>query len=71
MFFDCLIGVNREQHEICKDVIGDRDFGGKVLHSVTQVVFEILFGSDVASNDVVLVAAPCIKVFFAGFCTSI
>lgn len=38
-------------------MIGDRDFGGKVLHSVTQVVFEILFGGDVASNDVVLVAA--------------
>jgi hypothetical protein len=33
------------------------DFGGKVIHSVAPVVFEVLFRSDVASNDVVVVTA--------------
>src|SRR6266478_254331 len=33
------------------------DGGGKVLHSMAQVVLEVLFRSDVASRDTVVVAA--------------
>jgi hypothetical protein len=43
-----------------------RDFGGKVLHSVPQVVFKVLFRGDLATSNTVVVTANMHQGILAG-----